>query len=95
MASTYDTARDAARKYGDDAQSEIAALRAKVEHLMSERVTPALSDAASRAEAAANAGYAQVRDGAERVGERVREQPLAALGIAALAGFVLASLLRR
>jgi ElaB/YqjD/DUF883 family membrane-anchored ribosome-binding protein len=95
MASTYDTARDAARRYGDDAQSEIAALRAKVEHLMSERVTPALSDAASRAEAAANAGYAQVRDGAERVGERVREQPLAALGIAALAGFVLASLIRR
>lgn len=95
MATTYDTARDAARKYGDDAQTELAALRAKVETLMSERVTPALSDAASRAEAAANAGYAQMKDQAERVGERVKEQPLAALGIAALAGFVLASLIRR
>jgi len=95
MASTYDTARDAARRYGDDAQSELAALRAKVEHLMSERVTPALSDAASRAEAAANAGYAQVKDQAERVSGRVKEQPLAALGIAALAGFVLAALIRR
>ena len=95
MASTYDTARDAARKYGDEAQSELAALRAKVESLMSERVTPALADAAGRAEAAANAGYAQVRDGAERVSGRVKEQPLAALGIAALAGFVLASLIRR
>ena len=95
MASTYDTARDAARRYGDDAQAEIAALRAKVETLMSERVTPALADAAGRAEAAANAGYAQAREGAERLGERVKEQPLAALGLAALAGFVLASLLRR
>jgi ElaB/YqjD/DUF883 family membrane-anchored ribosome-binding protein len=91
MASTYDTAR----RFGDDAQSEIAALRAKVETLMGERVTPALSDAASRAEAAANAGYAQMKDGAERLGDRVKEQPLAALGIAALAGFMLASLIRR
>jgi len=89
--STYDASRNDA----DEAQAEIAALRTKVETLMSERVTPALVDVAGRAEAAANAGYAQVKDGAERVSLRVREQPLAALGIAALAGFVLASLVRR
>jgi len=79
----------------DDAPAEIAALRAKVEALMSERVTPVLADVAGRAEAAANAGYAQVKDQAEQIGLRVREQPLAALGLAALAGFVLASIIRR
>jgi len=80
---------------GNDAQAEIAVLRSRVEALMAERVTPALAEAADRAEAAANAGYAQMREQADRVSGMVREQPLAALGIAALAGFALASLVRR
>jgi ElaB/YqjD/DUF883 family membrane-anchored ribosome-binding protein len=86
---------DMTERYAVEAQAEIMALRAKVETLMSERVTPALADAADRAEAAAHAGYAQVRNQAERMSGRIKEQPLAALGVAALAGFVIASLIRR
>lgn len=78
-----------------DPQAELAALRQKVETLMSERVTPALAQAADRAEAAAQAARVRVRDGSERLGERVREQPLLALALAALAGFVVAALFRR
>ena len=48
MASTYDTARDAARKYGDDAQSEIAALREDVA-----RTSSALGDLDALREAVA------------------------------------------
>lgn len=78
-----------------DPQAEIAALRGKVEALMGERVTPALAQAADRAEAAAQAARVRLRDGSERLGERVREQPLLAVALAALAGFVVVALFRR
>ncbi|WP_431283659.1 hypothetical protein ACQW02_02265 [Humitalea sp. 24SJ18S-53] len=81
--------------YTDQAQAEIAALRAKVEKLMAERVTPALAHVAEQGAAAANAATDTVRDQAARVEQNVREHPFAALGIAALAGFVIAHLMRR
>ena len=88
-------AQDKAGALAADAQAEIAALRARVETLMNERVTPALSQAADRAEATMNTVRERLGERGEQVSERVREQPLLALALAALAGFVVAAMFRR
>ncbi len=88
-------AQDMAGAAATDAQAEIAALRARVEALMNERVTPALSQAADRAEATVNTVRERLGERGEQVSERVREQPLLALALAALAGFVVAAIFRR
>jgi len=71
----------------DDPKEEIARLRVQVEQLMRDRVTPAVADAAGRAE---DAAY-QVRDYAqakvESVVRNVRDRPLTALAIAAGLGY--------
>jgi ElaB/YqjD/DUF883 family membrane-anchored ribosome-binding protein len=74
---------------GDDAKVEIARLRAQVEELMRDRVTPAVADAAGRAEEAAYHAidYAQAK--VELVARNVRERPLTALAIAAGVGYFL------
>jgi len=86
---------DSNNPYGSDAQAEIAALREKVDMLMQNRVGPAVSALADEAQAAAQASLDTARHQINRLGDTVREQPLTALGVAALAGFVLAALIRR
>jgi len=82
--------------YGStDAHAEIAALRETVDALMQNRVAPAVSAMADQAQAAAQAATDTVRHQMNRLSDTVREQPLTALGVAALAGFVLAALVRR
>ncbi len=81
--------------YGNDAHAEIAALREKVDALMQNRVGPAVTALADEAQAAAQASIDTVRHQVNRLSDTVREQPLTALGVAALAGFVLAALMRR
>jgi ElaB/YqjD/DUF883 family membrane-anchored ribosome-binding protein len=81
--------------YDNDAQAEIAALREKVDMLMQNRVAPAVSALADQAEAAAHAASDTVRHQVDRLSGTVREQPLTAIGVAALAGFVFAALMRR
>lgn len=78
-----------------DTSDEIARLREKVELLMNERVTPAVSAAAAEVSAAAASARDTVRGQADRLEGAVKEQPFVAIGLAALAGFVLASLIRR
>lgn len=90
-----DNAADIASNYADDAKAELAQLRAKVETLMNERVTPALGAAASQAQAVAQTASDEVRLQTERLSEAVQERPLASIAIATMAGFVLASLMRR
>ncbi len=72
----------------EDATAQIARLRAQVETLMKDRVTPAVADAAGRAEFAVYAASDKVREQAETVSSKVREQPLLAILIAAAVGFV-------
>jgi ElaB/YqjD/DUF883 family membrane-anchored ribosome-binding protein len=81
--------------YGTDAHAEIAALREKVEALMQNRVGPAVTALADEAQAAAQASLDTVRHQVNRLSGTVRDQPLTALGVAALAGFVLSALMRR
>ena len=78
----------------DDAQAQIARLREQVESLMKDRVTPAVSDFASRAGNAAQTAGGAVRDQAEIVSGRVKDQPLIAILIAAAVGWVIGRVMR-
>ena len=72
----------------DSARDEIRALREQVNQLMEDRITPALSDARSRASDAAHRARAYTEDQADMVSDRVRDQPLIAIGVAAAVGFL-------
>ena len=77
-----------------DATAQIARLREQVEALMRDRVTPALADAAGRAERAIHGAADSVRGQAETVSGKVREQPLVAVLIAAGIGYLLGRAMR-
>jgi len=77
-----------------DTQVQIARLREQVETLMKDRVAPAVADAAGRAEQAVYGAAGAVRDQAEVVSGRVREQPLLAVLIAAAIGYALGRVMR-
>jgi ElaB/YqjD/DUF883 family membrane-anchored ribosome-binding protein len=78
----------------EDTHAQIARLREQVESLMRERVTPALADAAGRAESAMYTAAGAVREQADAVSGRVRDQPLMAVLIAMGIGFVLGRAMR-
>jgi ElaB/YqjD/DUF883 family membrane-anchored ribosome-binding protein len=88
------TFTEAAMNKAEDATSQIARLREQVEALMKDRVTPAVAEAAGRAESAVYGAAGKVRDQAEVVSGRVREQPLLAILIAAGVGYVLGRVTR-
>lgn len=73
----------------EDTTAQIARLREQVEALMKDRVTPALTDAAGRAKSAVYSAAGAVHEQAEAVSDKVREQPLLAVLIAAAIGYVL------
>jgi ElaB/YqjD/DUF883 family membrane-anchored ribosome-binding protein len=76
------------------ATAQIARLRAQVEELMKDRVTPAVADFAGRAEAAVTGARNAVQDQAESVSTRVRQQPLLAVVLAAGIGWAIGRLMR-
>jgi ElaB/YqjD/DUF883 family membrane-anchored ribosome-binding protein len=78
----------------EDTHAQIARLRTQVETLMKDRVTPALADAAGRAEQAVYGAAGTVRDQAEVISGKVREQPLLAVLIAAGIGYALGRITR-
>ena len=78
----------------EDTHAQIARLRAQVETLMKDRVTPALADAAGRAEQAVYGAAGTVRDQAEVISGKVREQPLLAILIAAGIGYAIGRIAR-
>lgn len=78
----------------EDTTAQIARLRAQVEALMKDRVTPAVADAAGRAEAAVYGAADTMREQAEAVSGKVREQPLLAILIAAGVGYALGRVFR-
>ncbi len=73
----------------DDPSAQIAHLREQVEALMKERVTPAVTDMAGRAESVLNSAAGMVRDQAQTLTGHVREQPLVAVLLAAGIGYLL------
>jgi ElaB/YqjD/DUF883 family membrane-anchored ribosome-binding protein len=78
-----------------DASDEIAKLREKVEFLMAQRVTPAVSAVAAEVGNAAAVARDTVRAQSDRIEDAVKDQPFLAIGLAALAGFVAGSLFKR
>jgi ElaB/YqjD/DUF883 family membrane-anchored ribosome-binding protein len=78
----------------EDAQTQIARLREQVEALMKDRITPAVAEAAGRAESAVYGAAGTVREQMENVSGRVRDQPMMAILIAAAVGYVLGRVTR-
>jgi len=78
----------------DDTTAQIAHLRAQVEALMKERVTPAITDMAGCAEDFLNSAAGMVRDQAKTVSGHVREQPLISILLAAGVGYLLGRTVR-
>ena len=76
------------------AQEQIAQLRQQVETLMSERVTPALANAAGQVEDYARQARDMASDQAEQLSEKVRESPLISVLIAAGVGYLIGRIAR-
>jgi ElaB/YqjD/DUF883 family membrane-anchored ribosome-binding protein len=69
--------------------AQIVRLREQVETLMRERVSPMMGEAAERVDAAAHDAADVMRGRADALAGVVRGQPLAAICIAAVVGFLL------
>lgn len=85
-----DTVRDVA----GDTQDQIQTLRAQVEQLLNDRVTPAIAGAAGRAETAVHSARDMTNTQVENVSAQVRDQPIIAIGIAAAVGYLLGRIAR-
>ena len=78
----------------NSAEDQIARLRSQVEALMKDRVTPYVTDAAGRAEAALHSASGAVRGQADALSGQVRKQPLISLVVAAGVGFLVGRIIR-
>lgn len=72
-----------------DTTAQIAHLRDQVESLMKDRVTPAVTDMAGRAETMLNSAAGMVRDQTQTLTGHVRDQPLISVLLAAGIGYLL------
>ena len=86
-------AEASATRVGEDAKDDLAKLRAQVERLMEERVTPALAGAADQVSDYANRARETIEDQADAISDTVRERPLTAVAIAAAAGYLIGRLM--
>ena len=84
-----------------DINAQLKHLREQIDKLLNERAVPRLAEVADqlsevvdRAEEVARRGYNAARENVDAVSERVKEQPLTAIVIAAVAGFVLGRMFR-
>lgn len=92
--SRTDAISDTAASAMEDTRSQIASLRRQIETLMSDRVNPAISDAAHRADRAARQASGYTREQAQVLSGKVQNQPLTAVVVAAGIGFLLGRLFR-
>jgi ElaB/YqjD/DUF883 family membrane-anchored ribosome-binding protein len=93
MGDMRDTAAAAGQRISEDAQAELARLRAQVERLMEERVTPALGSAAETVEDYSRRAREHIEENTAALSETVRERPLLAVAAAAIGGFLLGRLM--
>ncbi len=85
---------DKAKNVAEDTQEQLQSLRAMVEQLLNERVTPALADAAGKAETAVSSARDLTTTQVANVSEKVRHQPLIAITISTVVGYLLGRLSR-
>jgi ElaB/YqjD/DUF883 family membrane-anchored ribosome-binding protein len=93
MRNLRDQAVASGERLTDDARAELARLRAQVERLMEERVTPALGSAADTVEDYTRRARETIEDNAYAVADTVRERPLVAIAVAAIGGYLLGRLM--
>jgi len=86
--------RSDTRTATEDTNTQIARLRDQVDQLMRERVNPAVSEWAGRAENAMANVSDTVRDQADMVSGQVRERPLIAILVAAGVGWAIGRMMR-
>ncbi|MCQ8239249.1 hypothetical protein [Rhizosaccharibacter radicis] len=89
-AKVSDKVKDAAQ----DTQEQLQTLRAQVEQLLNEKVTPVLAEAAGRAETAVHSARGITNARVESVSAQVRSQPIVAIGIATAVGYLLGRVAR-
>lgn len=78
----------------DDTREQLLGLRDQVERLLNERVSPAIADAAGRAETAVHTARDFTSTQADTVSKKVKGQPLIAIGVAAAIGYLLGRIAR-
>ena len=83
-----------AKTVADDTQEQIQSLRAQVEQLLNQHVTPVLADAAGKAETAVQSARDVTNAQVETVSAQVRDQPIIAIGIAAAVGYLIGRIAR-
>ena len=89
-----DTNADAIRAGAADAQEQLRELRAQVEMLMRDRVTPAVAGAVGRAGDAVKHVGDLAADKSEALTKSIQDRPMTALIIAATVGFVVGRITR-
>lgn len=77
-----------------DADDQIAQLRAQVQNLMDDRVAPALSQAADTAQHYASQARDVYEEQSAALSERVREAPIVAILVATGLGYVIGRIAR-
>jgi ElaB/YqjD/DUF883 family membrane-anchored ribosome-binding protein len=93
MRDLRDDAVAAGGRLADDARAELARLRAQVERLMQDRVTPVLGSAADTVEDYSRRARETIEENAYAVSDTVRERPLMAIALAAAGGYLLGRLM--
>ena len=83
-----------AQDIADTTQDQIRSLRAQVEQLLNDKVTPTIADAADRAETAVTTARDVTSTQVENVSAHVRDQPIIAIGIAAAVGYIIGRIAR-
>jgi ElaB/YqjD/DUF883 family membrane-anchored ribosome-binding protein len=93
MRELRDEAVGSGQRLADDARAELARLRAQVERLMQDRVTPALGSAAETVEDYSRRARNMIEENADAVSDTVRQRPLLSVATAAFAGYLLGRLM--
>ncbi|WP_428395427.1 hypothetical protein [Lichenicoccus sp.] len=88
------TVSDKTKEAVQDTQEQLQSLRAMVEQLLNERVTPALADAAGKAETAVSSARDMTNTQVANVSDKVRHQPLIAIAISTVVGYLLGRISR-
>jgi ElaB/YqjD/DUF883 family membrane-anchored ribosome-binding protein len=93
MRNLRDEAIASGGRLADDARAELAQLRAQVERLMEERVSPVLGAAAETVEGYGRRARETVEAKADALSDSVKERPLLTVAVAAIGGFLLGRLI--
>ncbi len=94
MTSKVQQATTKVQQTADDSKEQLLALRAQIESLLNDRVTPAIADAAEKAGNAVYTARDVTSSTADNVSTRVRGRPLIAIAISGAIGYLVGRIAR-